>query len=74
MTHYGTKTLYVSGTLKCLLPDFPNIRLADGATFDLSENTGTFSLNGTQNGRAISFEDNATILPRRTTASIFSRE
>ena len=58
---YGSKTLYVSGTLKCLLPDFPNIRLADGATLDLSENTGTFSLNGTQNGRAISFADNATI-------------
>lgn len=59
--HYGTKTLYVSGTLKCLLPDFPNIRLADGATLDLSENTGTFSLDGTSNARTISFADNATI-------------
>ena len=60
-THYETKTFYVSGTLKCLLPDFPNIRLADGATLDLSENTGTFSLDGTQAGRTISFADNATI-------------
>ena len=58
---YGSKTLYVSGTLKCLLPNFPNIRLADGATLDLSENTGTFSLNGASNVRTISFADNATI-------------
>lgn len=60
-THYGANTLYVSGTFKCLLPNFPNIRLADGATLDLSENTGTFSLDGTSNARTISFADNATI-------------
>ena len=60
-THYGANTLYVGGTLKCLLPNFPNIRLADGATLDLSENTGTFSLDGTSNARKISFADNATI-------------
>ena len=60
-THFNTKTFYVSGTLKCLLPNFPNIRLADGATLDLSENTGTFSLNGTPDARTISFEDGATI-------------
>ena len=60
-THYGANTLYVGGTLKCLLPNFPNIRLADGATLDLSENTGTFSLEGTSNARKISFADNATI-------------
>ena len=60
-THYGANTLYVSGTFKCLLPNFPNIRLADGATLDLSENTGTFSLEGTSNARTISFADNATI-------------
>lgn len=58
---YGSKTLKVSGTLKCLPPNFPNIRLADGATLDLSENTGTFSLDGTSNARKISFADNATI-------------
>ena len=60
-THYGANTLYVGGTLKCLLPNFPNIRLVDGATLDLSENTGTFSLDGTSNARKISFADNATI-------------
>ena len=59
--HYGSSTLYVNGALKSLMPKFPNIRLADGATLDLSENTGTFSLDGALDSRKISFADGATV-------------
>ena len=63
-THHESGTLGVSGTFKTLMDKFPNVKLADGATLDLSENTGTFSLDGTKDSRKVSFANGATIALR----------
>ncbi len=65
----------VRGTLKCLVPNFGNIQLMDGATLDLSGNTGTFSLESTAGGsQKVTFENGATIAlklgSRRATSKI----
>lgn len=52
----------VRGTFKCLTPNFGNTKLMDGATWDLSGNTGSFSLVSAAGGsQTISFEDDATV-------------
>ena len=65
----------VRGTFKCLTQKFGNVQLMNGATFDLSGNVGTFSLESTAGGsQKVTFENGATIAlklgTRRATSKI----
>ena len=52
----------VRGTFKCLTQNFGSVQLTNGATFDLSGNVGTFSLESTAGGsQKVTFENGATI-------------
>ena len=62
----------VSGTFKTLTPNFGNILLHDGATFDLSENRSPVSLNSAAPGKQkISFDNDALIYVKVGARSVF---
>ena len=62
----------VSGTFKTLTPNFGNILLHDGATFDLSENRSPVSLKSAASGKqTISFDNDALIYVKVGARSVF---
>ena len=57
----GTSIIKVQDVFKPLTEYFPNVRLLDGATLDLSETDGTFAAESLASGRSLSFAADATV-------------
>ena len=57
----STGIVEVNGTFKTATNAFCNVKLMDGATLDLSENSGVFDVASTLSGRGLTFANSGTI-------------
>ena len=57
----ATGVVEVNGTFKTATNAFCNVKLMDGATLDLSENSGVFDVASTLSGRGLTFANSGTI-------------